>query len=165
MSIKVQNYCKICNIECSNKCSICKTVYYCTKEHQKLDWTTHKCNCSNMKEIYDSKKQFRKDTKTKLLECLNESNFSEDVINALLYLLNISMKDETKEENRRTFMYNDEVTNKIKNIGINLGSFVKMQNVVHGIYIFNQKYPNLTNIMVDSCLLNYVWNNINGWMS
>jgi len=75
------------------------------------------------------------------------------------------MKDETEEENRKTFMYNNEIINKIKDIGINLGSFAKMQNVIHGIYIFNQKYPLLTNILSDSCLLNYIWNNINGWMS
>lgn len=164
MSIKIQNYCKICNIECLNKCSVCRTIYYCSKEHQKEDWSSHKHNCSNMTEMYDSKKEFKKDTRTKLFECLNELNFSEDVNDAILYLLNLSMKDETEQENRKTFMYNDEITDIIKDIGINLGSFVKMQNVVHGIYIFNQKYPNLTNIMLDSCLLNYIWNNINGWM-
>jgi hypothetical protein len=69
MSIKVKNYCKICNIESLNKCSVYKSIYYSSKEHQKLDWSEHKHNCSHMTEIYNSKRQFRKDTRVKLLEC------------------------------------------------------------------------------------------------
>ena len=117
-----------------------------------------------MSEEYNSKKQFKKDTRFKLLECLCELNLSEYVIDSTLYLLNISMKDETNSSERATFMFNNEIKNKIKEIGINLGSYDEMKNVIDGISYFNQKYPNLTNFFADSILLNYIWYDINGWM-
>ena len=165
MSIVEINYCKICNIETSLKCSRCKSIYYCSIEHQKIDWSIHKCECKDFVEIYNSKKEFRRNTRSKLRESFYELNFSEDVIDSALYLLNLSMHDETQGENRKTFMQNEEIINNIKEIAINLDSLNKMQNIINGFYCFNLKYPGLTNIILDSCLLNYIWNNINGWMS
>lgn len=37
--------CGICGIVASKKCSACKQVSYCSKEHQKSDWKKHKKNC------------------------------------------------------------------------------------------------------------------------
>lgn len=40
--------CSICNKEnCKLRCSRCKHIYYCSREHQSKDWSTHKvlyCN-------------------------------------------------------------------------------------------------------------------------
>lgn len=37
--------CKICSKETKSKCSNCNQVFYCSAEHQKTDWKTHKQNC------------------------------------------------------------------------------------------------------------------------
>jgi hypothetical protein len=41
------NHCAVCGVECTLKCSACKSVAYCGKEHQKSDWKHHKPNCHN----------------------------------------------------------------------------------------------------------------------
>lgn len=49
----IQVECVVCG--CREKllrCSRCKSVVYCTKEHQKLDWKRHKIQCN---EINNSK--------------------------------------------------------------------------------------------------------------
>lgn len=40
--------CNICGFPSSKYCAKCKTVYYCSEEHQKLDWITykHKITCN-----------------------------------------------------------------------------------------------------------------------
>jgi len=37
--------CGVCKKETSNKCSGCRTVYYCGAECQRADWKCHKPNC------------------------------------------------------------------------------------------------------------------------
>nr|CAD7264050.1 unnamed protein product [Timema shepardi] len=37
--------CDVCGAHAPNKCSACKQVAYCTKEHQKQDWKRHKEVC------------------------------------------------------------------------------------------------------------------------
>ena len=37
--------CSICGIPCTNSCSKCKKVFYCSIEDQKLDWQIHKKIC------------------------------------------------------------------------------------------------------------------------
>ena len=39
------NLCAICQKPASSCCAKCKTVYYCTREHQKEDWFSHKTTC------------------------------------------------------------------------------------------------------------------------
>lgn len=40
--------CGFCGIAATMKCGGCKTVFYCGKEHQKLDWKkTHKSRCKS----------------------------------------------------------------------------------------------------------------------
>lgn len=40
------NVCSVCGIgDLKLRCSRCHTVYYCTKEHQRIDWKKHKVNC------------------------------------------------------------------------------------------------------------------------
>lgn len=41
--------CKVCGVDTPLKCSNCKCVYYCSKEHQTQDWKTHKEGCINSK--------------------------------------------------------------------------------------------------------------------
>lgn len=41
--------CSICSIDSSMVCSKCKLVSYCSKEHQKEDWPTHKEVCFPLK--------------------------------------------------------------------------------------------------------------------
>ncbi|CAB3361783.1 Hypothetical predicted protein [Cloeon dipterum] len=37
--------CAVCTIPAENRCAGCKTTLYCSKEHQKQDWKTHKFLC------------------------------------------------------------------------------------------------------------------------
>ena len=41
--------CKVCESQESLKrCAKCKTVYYCTREHQTQDWRNHKTDCKKL---------------------------------------------------------------------------------------------------------------------
>jgi hypothetical protein len=37
--------CSFCGVVATQICSKCKTVAYCSVEHQRLHWSTHKKNC------------------------------------------------------------------------------------------------------------------------
>lgn len=37
--------CEVCKKETSNKCSRCRTIYYCGAECQRVDWKCHKTTC------------------------------------------------------------------------------------------------------------------------
>lgn len=41
----IYDYCDVCNVECSKKCSICRKAYYCCDAHQNEDWEKHKMFC------------------------------------------------------------------------------------------------------------------------
>ena len=45
--------CAFCNKTAELKCAGCYKVYYCNKEHQKLDWKNHDKNCSALKLVED----------------------------------------------------------------------------------------------------------------
>jgi hypothetical protein len=47
MSLK--KTCSVCSKAASYRC-VCKSVYYCGKEHQKQDWKNHKGNCVQKRE-------------------------------------------------------------------------------------------------------------------
>ena len=40
--------CEACGLKASMKCSACKKVSYCCKEHQVLDWKRHKSVCKGL---------------------------------------------------------------------------------------------------------------------
>ena len=37
--------CAVCEAPAEHRCSACKCVAYCTREHQKKDWKAHKLVC------------------------------------------------------------------------------------------------------------------------
>ena len=43
------NLCAFCKNIAKTRCAGCLKVYYCNKEHQKLDWKIHSNNCSALK--------------------------------------------------------------------------------------------------------------------
>lgn len=43
---KKEVFCSFCSTEpCTERCSICRKVYYCSAKCQKADWKTHKASC------------------------------------------------------------------------------------------------------------------------
>jgi len=40
-----EDVCTVCSRSASNRCSACKQVSYCSREHQKQDWRNHKDSC------------------------------------------------------------------------------------------------------------------------
>lgn len=61
------NKCYVCNEICTYRC-VCKTVYYCGKEHQKQDWKRHKLNCIHKSENNSLNKPEEKGIKVEFLE-------------------------------------------------------------------------------------------------
>lgn len=47
--------CFVCNKACKSRCSSCLQVFYCSAEHQKQDWKTHKVQCSPMRVCHNDK--------------------------------------------------------------------------------------------------------------
>ena len=47
--------CAVCNNSAKQKCSACKEVYYCSREHQKLHWKAHAKKCRAFKLAEDTK--------------------------------------------------------------------------------------------------------------
>lgn len=45
VSIERRKYCAHCENEAQNTCSLCQSTFYCTKEHQTMDWPHHKQFC------------------------------------------------------------------------------------------------------------------------
>ncbi|CAK9834288.1 SET domain-containing protein SmydA-8, isoform A [Anthophora retusa] len=51
---RLQTSCAICGRSSTYKCSACKNVYYCSKQHQKKDWKRHAESCRTFKIAEDS---------------------------------------------------------------------------------------------------------------
>jgi len=43
---EVEHKCEVCDVKSYKFCSRCHIAYYCSEEHQKLDWSTHKLSCN-----------------------------------------------------------------------------------------------------------------------
>jgi hypothetical protein len=40
-----EDVCNVCSSPAAHRCSACKQVTYCSKDHQKQDWKNHKSSC------------------------------------------------------------------------------------------------------------------------
>lgn len=54
----IRKSCVICKVICDLKCSECKYSHYCSEEHQKADWSTHKLNCALLKQRFIDEKKY-----------------------------------------------------------------------------------------------------------
>lgn len=45
----ISQFCDVCGKQSGMQCSLCKTIYYCSKECQKSDWIFHKEECKHCK--------------------------------------------------------------------------------------------------------------------
>src|SRR4051812_14859468 len=43
--ITAVHHCAVCGVAASKRCAKCRAVHYCSAEHQKSDWPTHKRAC------------------------------------------------------------------------------------------------------------------------
>ena len=41
------NACAVCQAPATKRCSRCKTVWYCTVDHQRSHWKAHKADCND----------------------------------------------------------------------------------------------------------------------
>ena len=39
------NPCEVCEAKASQRCSGCQSVFYCSRDHQRQDWKTHRLTC------------------------------------------------------------------------------------------------------------------------
>lgn len=49
-----EEICGVCGTNAKQKCSSCKLIYYCSREHQKLDWKRHSKICRGFEIAIDS---------------------------------------------------------------------------------------------------------------
>lgn len=47
--------CQVCDKDSKSRCSGCVQVFYCSADHQRKDWKTHKPKCSPMKIAHNDK--------------------------------------------------------------------------------------------------------------
>jgi hypothetical protein len=45
MAALAASICHICEANATSRCSACKEVFYCSVEHQRADWKSHKSDC------------------------------------------------------------------------------------------------------------------------
>jgi hypothetical protein len=50
--------CALCQEAATKRCSRCKTVWYCSTEHQRTDWKNHKKECNETEQLELHKKEF-----------------------------------------------------------------------------------------------------------
>lgn len=46
-----ESICEVCKQPATQKCGGCRTVFYCSKDHQKQGWKKHKFSCKPFKVI------------------------------------------------------------------------------------------------------------------
>ena len=54
-SADLDTKCFVCGQTSKARCSGCASVFYCSAEHQRTDWKTHKPKCSPMRVANDDK--------------------------------------------------------------------------------------------------------------
>lgn len=90
------NTCKVCSKTNENMqiCSACKSVDYCSRDCQKLDWKSHKTSCFRINQIYLSDKAIETvfDNKpfNKMVQYIHHFNITESAIKDKLMLCFIS---------------------------------------------------------------------------
>lgn len=52
---EVSGKCFVCSEVSKSRCSGCSQVFYCSTDHQKKDWKTHKLQCSPMRVSFNDK--------------------------------------------------------------------------------------------------------------
>lgn len=52
---EITGKCFVCEKESKSRCSGCVQVFYCSTEHQRKDWKTHKPKCSPMRVAHSDK--------------------------------------------------------------------------------------------------------------
>ena len=69
--------CKVCQRPSLTFCSNCEEVFYCSRDHQAIDWPTHKLACLNSVKYLQSRDAFdrKKNIRVEQIRPLdNESN-------------------------------------------------------------------------------------------
>ena len=84
--------CANCGKDATNRCSRCKSEWYCSKECQIKRWKTHKELCKTLSELFKEDKK----EKDKINELIKES----DKKNELIKEIKESKKEETEKEKK-----------------------------------------------------------------
>uniref|UniRef100_A0A8D8TYF1 hypoxia-inducible factor-proline dioxygenase n=2 Tax=Cacopsylla melanoneura TaxID=428564 RepID=A0A8D8TYF1_9HEMI len=86
------NSCQLCGFKGTLlRCSKCKVTYYCSKEHQTLDWKTHKVNCKVLSCPSQTSTSAANQTVTSNLvtnSLLNEGSSENEIANTAIQDLN-----------------------------------------------------------------------------
>lgn len=88
--------CKICKRPSLTYCANCQEVFYCSQDHQAIDWPTHKMQCINSVKYLQAREVLDKKKKLEIDRIKHVDNEYNDIVLVGLELgsltLNLSMK-------------------------------------------------------------------------
>ena len=58
--------CQVCEGDSTTKCGRCKAAYYCSTDHQKVDWRGHKKSCQKVKTARSENKENNKNAEPRI---------------------------------------------------------------------------------------------------
>ena len=105
--------CANCGKDASNRCSRCKSEWYCGKDCQKISWKKHKEFCQKLADLYKETEAFdneKKNKNTAINKTLKEEGL--DIKNNKIEVkkenveskvISIPEKKDEKEEKKETF--------------------------------------------------------------
>lgn len=108
--------CAVCNrTDKLLRCSRCKTVFYCTKEHQKRDWKRHKEFCTTHPVQSAAPGTISSDNQNSLLKSAKNTSVRNCQISTVPVVSNLSERSvlERKSESNDT----PQVQNNVKHLG------------------------------------------------
>ncbi len=88
---QIEETCALCKMDAKLRCGACESVYYCTKDHQKKDWKSHKAKCSELKKAREEAE------KVPMTEEQEREEYEQEKLRSSLYYSKRQFEEYVKE--------------------------------------------------------------------